>query len=105
MDWGIQQGMAEMERRRAARGLQGFGQTQDDTSAVSSSVASALMPILGGTTQQLSQKAADVIGPVIEDKLKQYGPMLAAITGLFAAAFTIIGMAVIGKYILAKVGR
>lgn len=107
MDWGVMNGMAEISRRRGYA-ISGFGDlSQADQQTVADSVGSALAPILGGalkgTTAQVSQQAAEVIGPVLEQKLKEYGPTFAIIMGLVASSLTILGMALFGSYILAKV--
>lgn len=103
LDWGVMQGMAEIRRRRP--GVSGFGDlSQAEQQAVANTAANALTQILGGTARGLSQQAAEVIGPVIEQKLKEFGPTFAIIAGLVAAIFGTLGMALIGGYVIRKIG-
>jgi hypothetical protein len=108
IDWGVLNGIAEIRRRRGGARISGFGDlSQLEQQTVADSVGSALAPILGSTlkstTASISQQAADVIGPVIEQKLKEFGPTFAIIMGLVASTLTILGMALFGGYIIAKV--
>lgn len=106
IDWGVMNGLEEVCRRRGLSGITLGQLSQADQSTVADSVGSALAPILGSTlkstTSSLSQQAADVIGPVIEQKLKDYGPIFAVIMGLTAAVFTLLGMGLLGGYLLKK---
>lgn len=102
IDWGVMNGVDEIRRRRGY-GVSGMGDlSQQEQSSVASSVASALTPIFSGTAKNLSQQAADVIGPVMEQKLKEYGPTFAIIMGLVASTLTVLGMALFGSYIVGK---
>lgn len=108
IDWGMMHGLAEIRRCRPGQLIRGMGDlSQADQQTVADSVSSALAPILGSTlkstTAELSSQAAAVMGPVIEDKLKAYGPTFAIIMGLVAATLTLLGMAVFGGYIIAKI--
>ncbi len=108
IEWGVASGVAEVRRRRPGAAINGMGDlSQQEQQTVADSVASALSPILGSTlkstTTALSQQAADVIGPVLEQKLKEYGPTFAIIMGLVASTLTILGMAVFGGFILSKI--
>ena len=108
IDWGVMNGIAEIKRRRPGARINGFGDlSQADQATVADSVSSVLAPILGSTlkstTADLSAQAATVMGPVIEQKLKEYGPTFAIIMGLVAASLTLLGMAVFGGYIMAKI--
>lgn len=105
LDWGVMQGIDEIRRRRPGAMISGFGDlSQADQQAVADSASNALTQILGGTAKSLSAQAADVMGPVIEQKLKEYGPTFAIIAGLVAAVFGIVGMALVGGYVIRKVG-
>jgi hypothetical protein len=108
IDWGVMNGIAEIKRRRPGARINGFGDlSQADQATVADSVSSVLAPILGSTlkstTADLSAQAATVMGPVIEQKLKDYGPTFAIIMGLVAASLTLLGMAVFGGYIMSKI--
>lgn len=103
LDWGVMQGMAEIRRRRP--GVSGFGDlSQAEQQTVASAASGALTQILGGTAKGLSTQAAEVIGPVIEQKLKEFGPTFAIIAGLVAAVFGVLGMALVGGYVIRKIG-
>lgn len=99
IDWGVMQGLEDC--RRTGVGMGALSQAEQQQS-VTSAISSALTPILGGTAKNLGQQAADVIGPVIEDKLKQYAPIFGVIAGLVAAVFSVIGMVVVGGYVVKK---
>lgn len=108
VDWGVMNGLAEVRRRRGGMKIQGLADlSQADQQTVADSVSNVLAPILSttmkGTTAQLSQQAADVIGPVIEQKLKDYGPTFAIIMGLVAASLTLLGMGLFGGWLLTKI--
>lgn len=108
VDWGVMNGVAEIKRRRPNARINGFGDlSQQEQQTVADSVSSVLAPILGttlkSTTANISAQAAEVIGPVIEQKLKEYGPTFAIILGLVASTLTILGMAIFGGFILAKI--
>jgi hypothetical protein len=105
VDWGVMNGIAEIKRRRPGARINGFGDlSQQEQNAVASAVSSALTPILGSTAKDLSQQAADVIGPVMVQKLKEYGPTFAIIMGLVAATFSVLGMALVGGFLMKKLG-
>lgn len=81
------------------------------SSVVSVAVEKALkplMPTLGAELMKVvepaAKKAADTVGPVIDEKLRKYGPWLAVITGTVAAILVILGMVTMGGYLLRKVG-
>ena len=92
-----------------ARGLAGLGQ---DDNVIAAAVQSTLTPMLPALTAQLqkavepiAQKAADVVGPAIEEKIKQYGPILAIATGVVAGIIALVGAAIMGGVIARKVSR
>lgn len=100
----------EEYRRRAATGMGALGQD-----AVSSVVGSAvekalrpLVPTLGAELMKVvepaAKKAADTVGPVIDEKLRKYGPWIGVIAGTVAAILGILGMVVLGGYLVRKVG-
>jgi hypothetical protein len=103
---GIAEGVSEglrTVRRRAA--LSGIGDDEAVTAAVQS-VLGPLMPSLSAEIMKAvgpaAQKAADVVGPVIEDKIKTYGPILAIIVGVVAGIIALFGMAAVGRYVIAR---
>jgi hypothetical protein len=107
LDWGVMSAIDEIRRQRPGQVIRGFGDlSQTDQSNVADSVSSLLAPILGSTlsstTANLSQQAGAVLGPIIGQKLADYGPVFAIIMGLTTATLTLAGMAIFGKYILAK---
>jgi hypothetical protein len=107
IDWGVMNGVDEIRRRRPGLVIRTLGDlSQADQQTVADSVSSLLSPILGSTlsstTSSLSQQAAGILGPVIEQKLAAYGPVFALIMGLTTATFTLLGMALFGGYMLKK---
>lgn len=111
IEWGVQAGIDEC-LRRSEMGM-GMAALSEDaiTSAVSVAVQRALTPLMPTLSAELmkvaepaAKKAADVVGPVIEEKLRDYGPTLALITGIAAAVLSVIGMLLVGAYVVKKVG-
>lgn len=104
--WGVQYGTAEL-------GAHGFGTLSQDavTGVIGAAVQRALEPLLPTLGAQLmsvvepaARKAADVVGPVLEEKLQKYGPIIGIIAGVVAAVLSIIGMVVVGGYVAKRVG-
>jgi hypothetical protein len=109
IDWGVMNAIDEARQRNPGRVINGLADlSQADQQSTADAVSSLLSPILGqtlsSTTSSLSQQAATVLGPVIEQKLAAYGPVFAIIMGLTTATFTLLGMALFGSYILKKIG-
>lgn len=109
INWGVQRGVAEWISQ-AERGMGTLSQGALD-SAITIAVQNALTPLMPVLKQQLleiaepaAKKASEVVGPVIEEKLRDYGPTLAAITGIVASVLSIVGMLLLGGYIVKKVG-
>jgi len=67
-----------------------------------------IMPTLGAelvkVVQPAAEKAANTVGPVIDEKLREYGPWIGAIAGTVSAILSIIGMILVGGYVVKKVG-
>ncbi|MGH8896763.1 MAG: hypothetical protein ACRDZ4_07000 [Egibacteraceae bacterium] len=108
IDWGVQRGVQDW----AARNDAGMGDLSQDalTGAITIAVQNALAPLMPTLGQELmrvaepaARKAADVVGPVIEEKLRAWGPTLAAITGVVAAVLSLVGMFLLGQYVVGKV--
>lgn len=106
--WGVAEGADSWLRARAA-GMSHLGQDALST-AVQFAVERALkpmMPMLGQRLMEVAEpaakRAAEVVGPVVEDKLKEYGPRLAIIAGVVAAILGLLGMAALGWYVARKV--
>jgi hypothetical protein len=107
IDWGVMNAIDEARLRNPGRAISGLGDlSQAEQQSTADSISSLLSPILGSTLSStatsLSQQAATVIGPVIEQKLAAYGPIFALIMGLTTATFTLLGMALFGGYMLKK---
>lgn len=107
--WGVQRGVSDWISQ-AENGMGTLSQGALD-SAITIAVQNALTPLMPVLKQQLleiaepaAKKASEVVGPVIEEKLRDYGPTLAAITGVVAAVLSIVGMLLLGGYIVKKVG-
>jgi hypothetical protein len=100
---GVQEGLAS----HGMTGMSGLG--ADAVSAAVERVLQPLMPTLGAelvkVVEPAARKAADVVGPAVEENIKKYGPTLAIITGLVAAVLSVIGMVVVGGYVVKKVGK
>lgn len=104
VEWGVMQGLAE------ARAAGGLGQAPPPQDAISAAVARVLAPMMPALQQQLvaaaepaARKAADVVGPVVEQKLKEYGPTFGIIAGLVSAILGVLGMVAIGSYVVRRV--
>jgi hypothetical protein len=103
---GVKAGLAD----RGVSGLGGMSNLSADVvGAAVERVLRPMMPALGAelvkVVEPAAQKAADVVGPAIEQNIKKYGPTLAIITGLVAATLSVIGMLVVGGYVVKKVGK
>lgn len=108
IEWGVQRGVADWISN-AERGMGTLSQGALD-SAITVAVQNALMPLMPTLKAQLleiaapaAKKASEVVGPVIEEKLRDYGPTLAAITGIVAAVLSLVGMLLLGGYIVKQV--
>lgn len=113
VEWGVQRGVSDWIDLNRQRGMHGLARLGQDamTNAIAIAVQRALeplMPVLGeklmAIAEPAARKAAEVVGPVIDAKLREHGPRLAVITGLVAAILSIIGMVVVGGYVVKKVG-
>jgi hypothetical protein len=99
---GVQEGLA-------ARGLSGLGAND---SIIASAVQDALAPMMPALGAELTravepalQRATDMLGPVLEEKIKAWGPILAISIGVVAGIITLIGSAVMGGVIARKLSR
>ena len=86
-----------------AHGFSGLGQDSAGQ-IVGGALQRVLAPTISAAVDPAAQKMAQVIGPVIEEKLRKYGPIVGAIAGILAGVISIIGMVVIGGYVVKKVG-
>jgi len=109
IQWGVERGVADWISQ-AERGMGTLSQGALD-SAITIAVQNALTPLMPVLKQQLleiaepaAKKASEVVGPVIEEKLREYGPTLAAITGVVAAVLSIVGMLLVGGYLKKQLG-
>lgn len=109
VEWGVMNGLAEYRRRRQYGGMGDLG--QDMTGIVQIAVQKALAPLIPTLGAELmkavepaAKKASEVVGPVIDEKLRKYGPWIGVIAGTVAAILGILGMVTIGGYLLKKVG-
>jgi len=100
-EWGVMQGLADLR----AQGIDGLGQDY-----IALAVERALKPMLPALSEQImqvvgpaAQKAADTVGPVLDEKLRKWGPIMAVIAGVVAAVLGIVGMVVMGGYVIRKV--
>lgn len=110
--WGVERGVSdwiEGNQWRRERGLGALGQdaAQGAITAGIQAALTPLMPWLGDKLVEMAkpamQQATDMIGPVIDQKVKEYGPRLAVITGLAAALLSVLGMILVGGYVVKKV--
>lgn len=109
LQWGVERGIEGLMRDHGPA-LSGLGQDELNL-LVSRAIERAIKPMIPTLQKHLmeaaepaAKKAADVIGPVVERKLKEQVPKFAAITGVVTAALTILGMFLVGGYVVRKVG-
>lgn len=106
IQWGVSKGLQDYQS-----GVHGLGQDAM-TVAIQVAIERAIQPILPVIQQQLmgavepaAKKAADLIGPAIRKELDAKLPLFAVITGLTAAILSIIGMTVVGGYVVKSVKK
>ena len=82
------------------------------TDAIQKAVTSAIQPMIPILSEQLlavvapaAEKAAEIVGPVVEQKLQQEGPKLAIITGLVLAAVSVVSMIGISMIVVSKMRK
>jgi hypothetical protein len=112
VEWGVERGINDWREANRYRAMNGLGALGQDalTNAVALAVQKALtplMPVLGeklmAVAEPAARKAAEVVGPVLDERLRTYGPKFAIISGLVAAILGIIGMVLVGGYVVKKV--
>jgi len=112
VEWGIDAGVGnwvEANRQRLAGGMGALSQASlyDSVAAGVMQALQPMWPVFGqklmDMAQPIMQKSLDMIGPIVDQKIRQYGPALAAITGLSAAIFSIVGMYLVGGYVVRKI--
>lgn len=93
----------------AARGLSGFGADDSIIASAVQNVLAPMMPALGAelmkAVEPATQRAADMLGPVLEEKIRDWGPILAITIGVVAGIITLIGSAVMGGVLARKLSR
>jgi hypothetical protein len=93
----------------AAQGLSGLGADDSVIALAVQNVLGPMMPALGAelmkAVEPATQRAADMLGPVLEEKIKDYGPILAITIGVVAGIITLIGSAIMGGVIARKLSR
>jgi len=98
--WGVETGVAEYV---AVHGLASLGQATD---VITGAVTQALQPMLP-QLQTYAMQAADPIlakaSDMVDEKLRTWGPIVGGIAGVVAAILGIIGMVVVGGYVVRKV--
>jgi hypothetical protein len=108
VSWGVAEALGEAAARHGPR-LAGMGQDAM-TAVIGPAVERALTPLLPALGAQLvkvvepaARKAADVVGPAVEEKLRAHGPRLAIIAGVVAAILGLLGMAALGWFVARRV--
>jgi len=99
--------------RIAAQARMGDARLGDQwTDAIQKAVTSAIQPMIPILSEQLlavvapaAEKAAEIVGPVVEQKLQQEGPKLAIITGLVLAAVSVVSMIGISMIVVSKMRK
>lgn len=98
VEWGVRHGMDTVRRS----GVSGLGQDAAVTAAVQRALA-PILPALGTelvkAVEPAAKRAAELVGPAVEEKIKEYGPRLAIVTGIVAGILAVLGMVVLGAYI------
>jgi len=93
----------------AAQGLSGMGVDDSIIAAAVQNVLAPMMPALGAelmkAVEPATQRAADMLGPILEEKIRDWGPILAITIGVVAGIITLIGSAVMGGVIARKMSR
>lgn len=93
----------------AAQGLSGLGADDSIIAAAVQNVLGPMMPALGEelmrAVEPATQRAADMLGPILEEKIKDYGPILAITVGVVAGIITLIGSAIMGGVLARKLSR
>lgn len=109
IEYGVLQGVQEWKANGGQR-LSGLGQDAMDQ-VIGSAVERALKPLLPSLGKALvdvvkpaAEKAAAVVGPAVGRELRATLPKFALISGIAAATLSIIGMALVGTYVVKKVG-
>lgn len=78
--------------------LRSLGAVEDFIQLAMSNWLTKFGPQLGqqmmAIAEPAAQKAAEVIGPVVEEKLRAYGPKLALLTGVIVGAAIIFGVGI-----------
>lgn len=109
IEFGVLQGVEEWKANGGQR-LSGLGQDAM-AQVIGPAVERALKPLLPTLSKSLidivkpaAEKAAAVVGPAVGRELRATMPKFALIAGIVAATLSIIGMALVGGYVVKKVG-
>lgn len=109
IEYGVLQGVEEWKARGGQR-LSGLGQDAM-AQVIGPAIERALKPLLPTLSKSLidivkpaAEKAAAVVGPAVGRELRATMPKFALIAGIVAATLSILGMALVGSYVVKKVG-
>jgi hypothetical protein len=93
----------------AAQGLSGLGANDSVIASAVQDVLGPMLPALGAeltkAVEPALQRASDMLGPVLEEKIRDWGPILAITIGVVAGIITLIGSAVMGGVLARKLSR
>lgn len=110
IQWGVARGVSGWLHDNMA-GLAELGEDAV-TSVVKIAVEKALLPLLPSLGEKLMEiagpaaaKAAEVIQPAIRKELAAVLPTFAISTGIVAGVLAVLGMLVVGAYVVRKVDR
>jgi hypothetical protein len=93
----------------ASQGLSGMGADDSVIAAAVQNILGPMLPALGAeltkAVEPAMQRATDLLGPVLEEKIRDWGPILALSIGVVAGIITLIGSAIMGGVIARKLSR
>ena len=110
VEFGVLQGVEEWKANGGSR-LSGLGQQDAMERIIGPAVERALKPLLPTLSKSLldivkpaAEKAAAVVGPAVGRELQAALPKFALISGIAAGTLSIIGMAILGTFVVKKLG-
>lgn len=106
IEWGVERGIADYFAR-AQRGMGSLSQRDLENSiarGVHATFGQLIPNLTSGIIDQVTASAKQATSEVIEEKLQKWGIPLAAAVGAVAAVLSVLGMVLVGGYLLKKLG-